>query len=382
MPRPCTPTAPVYSVVATAVGIALSSGFAAAQQNDRSGEPVDEVVVEGEKYERHSESRKFTAPLLDTPKSVTVIPAALVAERGATSLVEALKNVPGVTFNAGEGGQPAGDNLKIRGFDAGADVFIDGVRDGGSQTRDIFALEQIEVTKGSGSAYSGRGATGGAVNLITKKPGTENLFSSTLGGGTDEYLRATIDANQRLSDSVAVRLNLLGHQGDIPGRNEVFIDHRGIAPSLAIGLGRPTRLNLEYYNYRTDDMPDYSIPYRRSADNSAPEGPPVDVDGDNFYGLLNRDFQKTAADIGTLQIEHAFSDSLSLRNTTRYGETSNDYIVTNPDDGRANVPAGFVLRNAKSRNSTTTTKANVTDLIGSFELADTGHSFITGIEFS
>ncbi|MEX2124752.1 MAG: TonB-dependent receptor [Woeseia sp.] len=374
--------APVRSAVATAVGLALSSGFAAAAQNDENREALDEVVVEGQMYDNELRSPKFTAPLLDTPKSVTVIPAALAAEQGATSLVEALKNVPGVTFNAGEGGQPAGDNLKIRGFDAGADVFIDGVRDGGSQTRDIFALEQIEVTKGPGSAYSGRGATGGSVNLVTKEAGTENFFQSSLGGGTDEYMRATVDANHRFSDSVALRLNLLGHQGDIPGRNEVFIDHRGIAPSLAIGLGRPTRLNLDYYHYRTDDMPDYSIPYGRNADNSAPEGPPVDVESDNFYGLLNRDFQKTGADIGTLRIEHDFSDSLSLRNTTRYGDTSNDYIVTNPDDGRANVPEGFVLRNAKSRNSTTTTKANVTDLIGRFDVGDTSHSFIAGVEFS
>jgi catecholate siderophore receptor len=373
---------PVRSAVASAVSLTLSSGFALAQQADPRKDALDEVVVEGHRYESGARSRKFTAPLLDTPKSVTVISAMLVAEQGATSLVEALKNVPGVTFNAGEGGQPAGDNLKIRGFDAGADVFIDGVRDAGSQTRDIFALEQIEVTKGPGSAYSGRGAAGGSVNLVTKKPRTGNFLQSSLGGGTDEFLRATVDANRQLSDSAAWRLNLLGHQGDVPGRNDVFIDHRGIAPSLALGLGRPTRLNLDYYNYRTDDMPDYSTPYGRNADNSAPEGPPVDVDRDNFYGLLNRDFQKTGADIGTLEIEHQFNDSLSLRNTTRYGETFNDYIVTNPDDGRANVANGFVLRNSKSRNSSTTTKANLTDLTARLDAGGMSHYIVTGLEFS
>jgi catecholate siderophore receptor len=369
---------PRQSVVAGAVSLALSSPAFAAP-----GDKVpDEVVVEGHRYERQSTSRKFTAPLLDTPKSVSIIPAALAEEQGASSLVEALKNVPGVTFNAGEGGQPAGDNLKIRGFDAGADVFIDGVRDTGSQTRDIFALEQIEVLKGPGSAYSGRGSAGGSVNLVTKKPQTENFLRTRLGGGTDQYLRGTVDASQRLSDSAALRLNLLSHQGDIPGRNEVSIEHRGVAPSLALGLGRPTRMNLDYYYYRTDDVPDYSMPYGRNADNTATEGPPVEVERENFYGLLNRDFQETGADIGTIEIVHDFSDSLSLRNVTRYGETSNDYIVTNPDDGRANVPNGFVLRNAKSRNSATTTKANLTDLSGQFDVADNSHSYVAGFEFS
>ncbi|MGH8195183.1 MAG: TonB-dependent receptor [Woeseiaceae bacterium] len=368
----------VRSAVASAVSLALSSTFAVAQQSHQ--ETLDEVVVEGRKYDEAVQFDKFTAPLLDTPKSVMVISDDLIEEQGATSLVEALKNAPGITFNAGEGGRPAGDNLKIRGFDAGADVFIDGIRDGGSQTRDIFALDQIEVLKGPGSAYSGRGATGGAINLVAKKPGSENFLDSTFGSGTDEYLRATVDANYRFTDSAAVRLNLIEHQGDVPGRNGVFIDHQGIAPSLALGLGRPTRLTADYYWYRTDDMPDYSIPYGRNADTTAPEGPPVAVDRDNFYGLLNRDFQKTGADIGTLRLEHDFNDRLTLRNTTRYGDTSNDYIVTNPDDSRANVANGFVLRNTKSRNSTTITRVNLTDLTARFQAGETSHTFIAGIE--
>src|SRR5690606_8213521 len=125
---------------------------------------------------------------------------------------------------------PAGDNLKIRGFDAGADVFVDGVRDSGSQTRDVFALEQVEVVKGPGSAYTGRGAAGGSVNLVTKAPQEEGFLNARVGAGTDEYLRAVIDGNWRFGDSAAFRLNVLGQEGDVPGRNEVSQSHRGIAP--------------------------------------------------------------------------------------------------------------------------------------------------------
>jgi catecholate siderophore receptor len=376
---------PSPTVLASAVGLALASTGAAAQAptDERAGteDPaLETVLVEGRLQQTDARSTKFTAPLLDTPKSVAVVPAALLEERGATSLVEALKSVPGVTFNAGEGGQPAGDNLKIRGFDAGADVFVDGVRDAGSQTRDVFALEQVEVVKGPGSAYTGRGSTGGSVNLVTKKPMRDTFASTRLGAGTDAYKRATLDLNRPFADSGAFRLNLLGQDGDVPGRDEVFISHRGVAGSLAFGLDTPTRVGVDYYYYRTDDMPDYSIPYGRNAANTAPAGPPVDVDRENFYGLLTRDFQRTGADIGTLEIEHEIGSRLTLRNTTRYGDSSNDYIVTNPDDGRGNVPNGFVVRNAKSRNSETTTRANLTDVFGEATTGPVRHSFAAGLE--
>jgi catecholate siderophore receptor len=365
------------SAIATAVTLTLATASVHAQDSE-----LETVLVQGRTLDRDISQGKFTAPLLDTPKAVTVIPSDLIEQRGATSLVEALKSVPGVTFNAGEGGQPAGDNLKIRGFDAGADVFVDGVRDGGSQTRDIFALEQVEVIKGPGSAYTGRGAAGGSVNLVTKRALADDFLVTRLGAGTDEFLRASLDVNRSLGERAAVRVNVLSQDGDVPGRDEVSLDHQGVAPSLALGLGTPTRINLDYYYYRTDDMPDYSIPYARNADNTAPVGGPIDVDRESFYGLLDRDFQKTGSDIATVGIEHDFGDRLTLRNITRHGESSNDYIVTNPDDGRGNVANGFVVRNSKSRNSETTTKANITDLYGEFRTGTVEHSVAFGLEIS
>jgi catecholate siderophore receptor len=370
---------PARTTLATAIGLVLVSSTALAQ--DRAPQQ-DDVVVTGQQASQEASSTKFTAPLLDTPKSVTVISQALIAETGSTSLVDALRTVPGITFNAGEGGQPAGDNLKIRGFDAGSDVFIDGVRDAGSQTRDIFALEQIEVVKGPGSAYSGRGSSGGTVNLVTKKPREENFVVTNLGAGTDSYGRAAVDANYQFGESGALRLNVLSQETDVPGRDSVSTSHWGIAPSLAFGLGEMTRVNLDLYRYETDDMPDYSIPYGRNAANTAPAGAPIDVDTENFYGLLDRDFQKTGADVRTLQVAHTFGNGLTLSNTMRYGTTTNDYIVTNPDDGRGNLVNGFIYRSAKSRNSETETYANLTDVSGQGRTGNLQHSFAFGLEAS
>ena len=310
---------PTSSALATAVGLALATTTVFAQESGRAQLVQEDVTVIGQRQQTEVSSTKFTAPLIDTPKSVTVISQALIAETGSTSLVDALRTVPGITFNAGEGGQPAGDNLKIRGFDAGADVFIDGIRDAGSQTRDVFALEQIEVVKGPGSAYSGRGSSGGSVNLVTKRPRDDAFVTTNLGAGTDNYGRVAVDTNLRFGDSAGFRLNLLRQDTDVPGRAAVTTSHAGIAPSLAFGIGEPTRVNLDFYRYETDDIPDYSIPYARNAANTAPQGGPVDVDRENFYGLVNRDFQETSADVRTIQVAHDLASGITFSNTLRYG---------------------------------------------------------------
>jgi catecholate siderophore receptor len=369
--------APRPLLLASAIGLALATTAALGATG-----PEADIIVTGRSAPFESSSKKFTAPLLDTPKSVTVISQALIAETGSTSLVEALRTVPGITFNAGEGGQPAGDNLKIRGFDAGADVFIDGVRDAGSQTRDVFALEQIEVVKGPGSAFSGRGSTGGAVNLVSKKPRAERFIDSSMAAGTDGYGRAAVDVNLPFGDSAALRLNALRQDTDVPGRDGVSTSHWGLAPSLALGLGEPTRVNIDLYRYATDDIPDYSLPYARNAVNTAPEGEPVAVDRSTFYGLLDRDFQRTSADVRTLSVAHDFGNGLTLTNTTRYGRTTNAYIVTNPDDGRGNIVNGLLYRSPKSRNSATTTAANQTNVSGEARLGRSTHSFSFGLEAS
>lgn len=333
----------------------------------------------------YSASPKFTAPLLDTPKSVTVINSEVMKQTGVTTLFDALRTTPGITMGMGEGGQPFGDLPHIRGFNATSDIYVDGVRDPGSQSRETFNVERIEITKGPGGAYTGTGATGGSVNIISKAPKLETFHAGSATVGTDLTRRVTGDVNYKLSDTAAIRLNGMYHDAEVAGRDEVELNRWGLAPSLAVGLGSPTRATFSYYHLQTDDIPDYGLPYgRRRLPNGtfATTGRPVDVDRDTFYGLTNRDFRKTEADIGTIQLEHDFSSAFKLSNATRYGETKNDYIVTNPDDTRNNVVNGTLLRNPKSRNSTTTTAINQTNLAGDFTTGIIRHSYVAGVEVS
>src|SRR5690606_38920890 len=89
---------------------------------------------------------------------------------------------------------------------------------------------------------------------------------------------------------------------------------------------------------------------------------------------------------GTIEIEHDITDRLTVRNATRYGETINDYVVTNPGDGLRwlDTPTNtwWLQRGLKSRWQKSTILANVTELTGKFETGSLKHSFNAGIELS
>ncbi|KEY87288.1 TonB-dependent siderophore receptor [Pseudomonas capeferrum] len=383
-------------LIVTAIGVAITASTAyAAEPAANRAVTLDATSVNGKaeqastdyKVEKAS-SQKYTAPLVDTPRSVTVIPQQVIKDTNALSLQDALRTVPGITFGAGEGGNPQGDRPFIRGFDAQGDTYLDGVRDTGAQTREIFAIESVEVAKGPNSAIGGRGAAGGTINLVSKRAHLGNSLDGAWTWGSDQTQRYTFDGNYQFSDTVAGRLNLMTHESNVAGRDKVNYDRWGIAPSLAFGLGTPTRVNLDYYHLESDDLPDSGIPYTIPTSGSGgrtsahPSKPNDGGDSDNFYGLTGRDFRKSRVDIATFAIEHDLTDSLTVKNTLRHGNSMQDYILTQPDDSKGNVNNGSVWRRANSRVGNTATTTNQTDLFGEFYLGGMKNSFSTGIELS
>lgn len=375
-----------------ALALASSAVFLPGQVQAQSDAPsvLAPVKVTGQRGEVYSvpdaSQTKFTAPLLDTPKTVQVIPQAVIQDSAATSLEDVLRNVPGITFGAGEGGQPLADRPFIRGMASGNNVYVDGVRDPGGQTREVFNLEAVEVIKGADSVYGGRGSGGGSINLSSKQARLGNFAEGNFGVGTDGYLRGTADGNWQLGEHSAFRLNVLGAKGDVPGREDVNYQKLGVAPSLSFGLGTPTRVTLSYYHLNTDGMPDYGVPTARKTPELGNASGILDVDRSTFYGLHARDYQKTKADIGTLQVEHDLSNQLTVRNATRYGRTLNDYVVTNPGDGvvRLDPTNGtyWLKRGTKSRWQQSTLLSNVTELYGEARTGSLKHRFNLGIELS
>jgi len=377
---------PAMLASAMALGAASlgAAALPAAAQQAAADQPatLPAIAVEGEKpaepgqgyRAEDSASPKFTAPLLDTPKTVTVITKEVMEDRAATSLSEVYRTTPGISLGAGEGGTAIGDRPFIRGFDATSSTYIDGIRDTGSQSRDVFNLEQVEIIKGPSSTFGGRGTTGGAVNLVSKTARAEDFNAGSVTLGTDMTKRATVDVNRMVDNNIAFRINAMAHDADVAGRDDVDITKFGFAPTVTFGLVKPTRLTLSYYHFQSDDMPDYGIPIDTAT------GKPAAVDRSNFYGLTSRDFRKTYYDGVTAQVEHDLTDSVLLRNTTRYSYAENNYIVTEP---RApNFTTNTVTLGPKSRNADTEAIINQTDLQSEFETFGFGHTMITGIEIS
>lgn len=319
-------------------------------------------------------SPKFTEPLRDTPRSVVVIPKELIKDQGITTMKDLLRLQPGITLGTGEGGNALGDRILIRGFEARNDIFVDGMRDPGVTSRETFNVEQVDIIKGPGSTYIGRGGTGGSVNIVTKTPKKQSFMAADVTGGTDNLARVTADINQVLNDNIAFRVSGMFQYSETPGRAPVYQQRWGIAPSITFGLNSDTNLTLSFYHLSSKELPDYGVPFDSRTQR------PLAVGHDRFYGLVNRDFRHVSADIFTGTFNHQFTDWLSFRQQLRYGWTTNNYVVSAPES--PNLTLGTVSANAKNRNSITKLWASQSDVTAKFETGPVRHTLVTGFEIS
>ncbi len=348
---------------------------------------VSEVVHVVARENPRPASPKYTRPLRDIPQTIDIVPKAVIEEQNATTLRDVLRNVTGISIQAGEGGVPAGDNLSIRGFNARTDIFIDGVRDFGGYSRDSFNVEQVEVTKGPSSALAGRGSTGGAVNLATKTPELRSFQDAALSVGDNGFKRGTVDLNFAFPnidiEGSALRMNAMWTDSNVPGRDAASGRRWGFAPSVTLGLGTPTRTTLSYSHLGQNNVPDYGIPWV-PADNEpladyANQAPPVDYS--NFYGLTARDYELTATDVATAELEHAFNDAMSLRNLLRWGRNERDSVITAPRFV-SSTSTDIRRDDWKSRDQTDGILANQTQLTSYFETGGVAHAVTAGVELS
>lgn len=374
--------------------LALASACTAAMAQPVAETTLSTVTVTGQQevpYQTPAASNsKITAPLLNTPKSVTIITEELIKDQGATSLQDVLRTTPGITLGSGEGGTPTGDRPFIRGYEASTDMFIDGVRDYARGSHETFNLETVEIIKGPSSAYTGRGGTGGSINMNTKSPKLDKFMDVSAGFGNASQWRTTVDGNYAFSATGAFRLNAMKMGGEVAGRNGVDVDRWGIAPSIAFGLNTPTRLKLSYSHIENNDMPDLGVPFSHATANLVR---PVKVDRDNFYGRYNTDFRENVMKTATAIVEHDFTSDLTLRNTLRHSKSLNHYLMARPsfDNCKAGDttdacnpyhPDAQFTRAARARWRESKSLINQTDLFGNFNTGSIKHNFIAGLEFS
>ena len=242
---------------------------------------------------------------------MTTVTQQLMQDRGATNLNDALRNVPSITLQSNESSW-MGNAPFIRGFSARTDMFVDGMRDIGMYYRDPFNMDKVEVLEGPDSILFGRGSTGGVIEQDSKTPSLDQFIFASLSAGTNDLARATADINipiDGLGMPAAARVNLMADTNTVAERDLVNFNRYGLAPSLALGLGTPTRVVFSYFYQQERDRPDFGIPWYF--------GTPAPVDRNNYYGFRT-DKLKTTADMGTVKVEHDFADWLEVRDLSRY----------------------------------------------------------------
>jgi len=375
----------------------VSAGVMAAEETKK----LDTVKVEADAIEpaykaEKASSPKFTQPLVDTPQTLVVIKKELFQQQSATTLSEALRNTPGITMQMGENGNTAtGDSIFMRGFDTQGSIYVDGIRDLGSISRDTFNTDQVEIAKGPAGVDNGRGAASGYVNLSSKLANEEDATSGTVTGGTADYKRATLDANRSFGESSAIRVNLMTQDAGVDGRDTVESNFQGFAASLALGLGTETRTYINYLNMQQSGIPDGGIPtagldgyYSSVYAALFPAGGPEikKVDTENFYGSTS-DHNDVNANMTTVRIEHDLAEGVTLRNTSRYGHTRQEQVLTGInalviDAATQNNPDTWeVARTRQGKDQSNHILTNQTNLAASFEMGGVKHDLTSGIEF-
>jgi catecholate siderophore receptor len=358
----------------SAAGLAVGALISASAQADTAAEPTEDKL----------QSVEVTGTAIHTSQDISqstdTVDKKELAEQNLALVQDALRNVPGITLNSGEGGSH-GDSVNLRGLSIPDSFFMDGVRDIGQYQRDTFNTDSIAVLLGPASAVFGRGSTAGVINSISKQPMLTPYAAISVSGGQIDYWRGTGDFNLPLSATAAARVTVLDQSNSVVERDQVHYERYGIAPTLSLGIDTATRLTFSYFKEEENNLPDYGIPFI--------DGAPAHVERSNYYSLANYDRTRTNTDIGTIRFEQDLSDSLTLSDSLRYANYGFQYLVSGPFLGNDFVdppPPGTpyseieVSHDQPSSAGTTSLLINRTDVTAKFDVGGFANALTGGVE--
>jgi catecholate siderophore receptor len=386
------------------INVALSIALVTCALNAQAGDKVNELAVTKVQETKTSQykvdkvaSHKIATDLVDTPKTITVISSDLLEDQGITSFAAALRNVSGVsTFGAGEGGGgniTTNDKLTIRGFSANQNIYVDGIRDVSGYSRDMFNFEQLEVSKGASSSISGKGSSGGSVNLVTKQAKKDEVFTNVAASFDEKQsLRLSVDTNQKVSDIATARVNaLITDGGDYLDNGVEDYKTTAIAGSVLLDVSEKTDVTLSAVYMKQDNVPMLGLPWVTEGVATALSLKEGAIDSslwDNFYGVKGRDMEEIDMAQATLLVEHQLSDNTSIRSNTRIATNDKVSVLTRPrfassrNDQNETVYQNEIDRTwVQAIDKTNEVAVTQLDLITKFESGDVTHDVVFGGEY-
>lgn len=322
----------------------------------------------------------------DIPQAVTTVTKELMHDQQVGSLREALRNVSGLSFNAAEGGR-GGDNFNLRGFYTFGDIYLDNMRDTAQYYRETFNLEQVDVLRGSAAMLFGRGQAGGVINQVTKMAELNDKNTITGSVGQYDYHQFTGDFNKRLTETAAIRINVMDRHDETYRTNPATGDHpefdrSGIAISFGAGIGTENEFFVNHVTTRTRDVPDFGIGFvnKRPVDRTVATGVQNDK---TFYGG-SQNFDDSDVHITTGIFTHKFTDNTQLRTQLRSGSYKRAYWAKTPQGTAANaVPTDstLVLGGNQAAKLDYDTVNLQSDFSTKFKLTGIEHQLLAGVEY-
>ncbi|MBX9931620.1 MAG: TonB-dependent siderophore receptor [Methylobacterium sp.] len=371
----------------TALATALLTGTILVAAEPATGQPapilgaqqavdLDQLSVEGAQgptigylTKQTRTATKTNTPLIDTPQSVTVVTQQQIRDQGFQSINEAIRYVPGVIPHQGEGSR---DDVVIRGQRSNADFFVNGVRDDVQYFRDLYNTQRIEVLKGPNAMIFGRGGGGGIINRILKEADGIPTRELALQGGQYWNKRLAVDVGDKVSDSVAFRLNGVFED---TGTYRDFVDicRYGVNPTMTFLIGPATTLKLSYEYFHDERTADRGIPsqfgrpYRYRENTSTYFGNPFDS------------YSRVDANIATAILDHAFDSGVQLHSTLRFADYQKFYQNIFPG-GSVNNAGDRVNIGAYNNETNRTNYFNQNDFTYKFDTGPLKHTLLGGFE--
>ena len=349
---------------------ALATEASATAEATDAADSTETIVVTGQRTEygvrSTSTATKTPTDIKDIPQALTVISESQIEDQNLRSISDVMLYVPGASSGSGEGNR---DTIVLRGNNSTADFFVDGIRDDVQYFRDFYSIDRIEVLRGSNAMIFGRGGGGGIVNRVTKRSSLNPYREFSLSGDSEGGVRVTGDVDQPLGQSAGLRINSVYENGE-SFRRHVDLERYGINPSLGVMVGSDTRIDLSYEYFHD----------RRTADRGVPADGSEPLEGfdSNFFGDPDDSFAKVDVNVGTFAIEHKFSEALTLRNRTLFGDYDKFYQNIYPSD--LNEATRLVTLGAYHNRTKRRNLFSQTDLIWQNKLGGIDQTLLVGFE--
>ncbi|WP_460130561.1 TonB-dependent receptor [Pseudomonas sp. H1_D05] len=342
----------------------LSSGFACSATELPATAISAEAQADDPREKLSSTATRTSTPVRYVPQAIDSVKTSNVASYGTNDIGDALSGMPNVSSSA----DTRFDSLRIRGFDASNDFYLDGIRDDSQYKRDLHNIERVEVLKGPAAVLYGRGSQGGIVNRVSKIPEFGRRSTIEAQAGSEDLRSLYADLSSDPSENISLRLNM-GNMDEKSFRDGVSGNRQLFAPSMSWQLTPDLNWLVQYEYSRYNRTPDRGIP--------GINGRPADVGRDTTYGN-DHDFIDDKSQSLRSKLTYEINDNWQLRQTLGVFKLDSDFDNTYLT---GYTPAtNKVTRQHWQQDLTTRNVYNNVELEGGFDTLGLEHRLLTGIE--